>query len=86
MQKMEYILYLIIQVRGGDCMTYEEIKGYIGKTVVVTDIDGKKFRGVITNTESEFDTASGKEEIELDAGKVYYGIPFDEIKSILEIQ
>ena len=67
-------------------MTYEEIKDYIGKKTVVTIKNGKKFRGVITNTESEFDTTSGKEEIELDTGKVFYGIPFDEIKSILEIQ
>lgn len=67
-------------------MTYEKIKDYIGKRVVLTDIDGQKFRGIITNTESEFDTASGKEEIELDAGKVFYGIPFDEIKSIMIIE
>lgn len=67
-------------------MTYEEIKDYIGKKVVLTDIDGQKFKGVITNTESEFDTTSGKEEIELYTGKVYYGIPFDEIKSIMVIE
>lgn len=67
-------------------MTYEEIKGYIGKKVVLTDIDEQKFRGVITNTESEFDTESGKEEIELDTGKVFYGIPIDEVKSVMEIQ
>lgn len=67
----------------GDSMSYDEIKEYIGKKVVLTDIDNKKFRGVITNTESEFDTTSGKEEIELDTGKVCYGIPFDEIKTIL---
>lgn len=79
-------MFQIILVKEGDCMTYDEIKEYIGKKVVLTDIDNKKFRGVITNTESEFDTTSGKEEIELDTGKVFYGIPFDEIKSILEIQ
>ncbi len=67
-------------------MPYEEIKDYIGKRVVLTDIDGQKFRGIITNTESEFDTASGKEEIELDTGKVFYGIPFDEIKEILVVE
>lgn len=67
-------------------MVYEEIKDHIGKKVIVTDIDDQKFMGVITNTESEFDTSSGKEEIELDAGKVYYGIPFDEIKSIMVIE
>lgn len=67
-------------------MTHEEIKDYIGKKVILTDIDNQKFKGVITNTESEFDTSSGKEEIELDAGTCFYGIPFDEIKSIMEIQ
>lgn len=67
-------------------MTYEDISSYIGKKVVLTDVDGKRFRGVITNTESEFDTSSGKEEIELDTGKVYYGIPIDEIDKILEVQ
>lgn len=67
-------------------MTYEEIKKYIGKKVVLTDVDGNKFRGTITNMESEFDTESGKEEIELYTGKVYYGIPFDEIKSIMKIE
>lgn len=67
-------------------MSCNEIKDYIGKLVVLTDIDNQKFRGVITNTESEFDTTSGKEEIELDTGTCFYGIPFDEIKSIIEIK
>lgn len=66
-------------------MTYEKIKDFIGKKVILIDIDNQKFKGIITNTESEFDTTSGKEEVELDTGKVFYGIPFDEIKSILEI-
>lgn len=67
-------------------MTYEEIKEFIGKKVILTDIDKQRFMGVITNTESEFDTFSGKEEIELDAGSCFYGIPFDEIKSIMIIE
>ena len=41
---------------------------------------------MITNTESEFDTESGKEEIELDTGKVWYGIPIDEIEEIMPIE
>ena len=64
-------------------MTYEEIKGFIGKQVIVRDVGGKSFKGIITNTESEYDTSSGKEE--LDAGKVFYGIPLDEVKNIIEI-
>lgn len=86
MQKMEYILFLIIQAKGDDNMLYKEVKEYIGKNVIVTDTSDKKFRGIITNTESEFDTESGKEEIELYTGKVYYGIPLDEIKNIIKIE
>ena len=67
-------------------MSYDEIKDFIGKQVVLTDIDNQKFRGIITNTESEFITTSGKDEVELDAGTCFYGIPFDEIKSIMEIK
>lgn len=66
-------------------MVYEEIKPYIGKKVILTDIDNQKFRGIIFNTESEFDTSSGKEEIEMRVNDVWYGIPFDEIKSIILI-
>lgn len=67
-------------------MTYEKIKDFIGKTVILTDIDGQKFKGIIFNTESAFDTSSGKEEIEMRVNDVWYGIPFDEIKTILVIE
>lgn len=67
-------------------MTYEEIKDFIEKKVLLTDIDDQKFVGIITNTESQFDTPSGKKEIELYTGKAFYGIPFDEIKSIITIE
>ena len=67
-------------------MTYEKIKEFIGKQVVIRDIRGKSFKGIITNTESEYDTSSGKEEVEIDAGKVYYGVPIDEIEKIIEIK
>lgn len=66
-------------------MTYDDIKGFIGKQVIVRDIDGNRIKGLLTNTESEFDTSSGKEEIEIDAGKVFYGVPIDEIEKIIEI-
>lgn len=83
---MEFTLCRTIQAKRGDCMTYEEIKDFIEKKVILTDIDGQKFIGIITNTESQFDTPSGKEEIELYTGKVFYGIPFDEIKTIIAIK
>ena len=47
--------------------------------MVVKTVDDNLFSGIITNTESEFDTESGKEEIKLFTGKVFYGIPLDEI-------
>lgn len=79
-------MFLTIQAKRGDIVEYEQIKEHIGKRVVLTDIDGKKFTGIITNTVSKYDTSSGKEEIELDTGKVYYGFPFEEIKSIMDIE
>ena len=66
-------------------MTYEEVKGFIGKRAIVKATDGVTIKGLITNTESEFDTSSGKEEIEIEAGEVVYGVPIDEIKKIIEI-
>ena len=69
-------------------MEYEEIKPYIGKKTIVKDNYGHTFRGVITNTVSEFDTASGKEEIEMFNEKldVYFGLPYEEISKILIIE
>ena len=66
-------------------MTYDQLEKFLGKKVVVTYMDGRHFRGVFTNTESEFDTASGKDEIELDAGTFCYGHPLDEITDMMEI-
>ena len=63
-------------------MTYEEIKDFIGENVILEDVDEQIFIGRITNTESEFDTSSGKEEIEIKVGNCYVGIPFDEIRTI----
>ena len=65
-------------------MTYDSIKGMLGKKVIVTDVNGKHFKGKFTNTESEFDTESGKEEIEIDTGVIFYGIPLDDIKNMIE--
>ena len=66
-------------------MTYDELTKFLGKTVLVTYLDGRQFQGMFTNTESEFDTASGKDEIELDAGTFCYGIPLDEIMYMEEL-
>lgn len=65
-------------------MRYDDFKEMIGERVRVTTQDGKQFSGLFTNTESEFDTASGEEEIELEmvttSGEEYYvGIEFSDI-------
>lgn len=67
-------------------LTYDSIKGMLGKQVIVTDVSGKHFKGKFTNTESEFDTESGKEEIEIDTGVIFYGIPLDDIKNMIEVK
>ena len=66
-------------------MTYDALTKFLGKPVLVTYMNGRQFRGVFTNTEFEFDTASGKDEIELDAGTFCYGIQLDEITDITEL-
>ncbi len=66
-------------------MQYEEIEKYIGQLVILTDTDGQKFKGIIHNIESWLDTSSGKDEVEIRVEDVWYGIPFDEIKSIIAV-
>ena len=68
-------------------MKYDDFKDMIGKRVIVTTQGGKKYSGLFTNTESEFDTASGEEEIEIEArtasGNPYYiGIEFSNVSKI----
>ena len=60
-------------------MTYDEVKRFLHKKIIMTDIDGNRIKGIFTNTVSEYDTSSGKEEIELDAGKVFYAADPDTI-------
>lgn len=69
-------------------MKYDDFKDMIGKRVRVTTHDGKQFSGLFTNTESEFDTTSGEEEIELrmsttsGAEHYYVGIEFSAIAAM----
>ena len=41
-------------------MTYDEVKRFLHKKIIVTDIDGNRIKGIFTNTVSEYDTSSGK--------------------------
>lgn len=67
------------------------LKDFIGKRVLVTTQDGRQFSGLFTNTESEFDTASGEDEIELEcrtvSGAEYYvGIEFSAVSEIKPLE
>jgi hypothetical protein len=68
-------------------MKYEEFCEKIGKHVIVETYKDGIFKGKFTNTESEFDTSSGEEEIELyiDDGisPHYIGIEFSAIKAMV---
>lgn len=66
-------------------MELEQVKKYIDEKVIVTVKSGRQFQGTLTNIESEFDTESGKEEIELYGEDVSYGIPIEDIDIISEI-
>jgi ribosome maturation factor RimP len=48
-------------------MKYDDFKDMIGKKVQVTTHQGKQYSGFFTNTESEFDTTSGEDEIEIES-------------------
>jgi hypothetical protein len=65
-------------------MKIEEILDKIENEVIITDTEGRIFKGFFSNTESEFDTSSGEEEIEIMIPNkgICIGIPISEIKSI----
>ena len=63
-------------------MTLDELKDYFERKVKVTTTDIKTFEGVFWGVEPYYDTSSGDDEMELDAGSIEIGIPISEIKSI----
>ena len=51
--------------------------------VAIYTTDGKKYTGIITGVENDFETDSGIDEIELDMGKTYFlSIEIPDIKKI----
>lgn len=59
------------------------LTGDIGDKVSVIDVDGQVFRGVYWGLTSEFDTSSGKDEIEVAMGDYYVSLPIDEVQSVV---
>lgn len=56
-------------------MTMFDFKEYFDfeTKVKITTNDGKEYVGIIVGVNNDFDTASGKDEIELDIGNDSYG-------------
>lgn len=59
-----------------------EYYSMIGAKMRITLFDGSVYEGEFGGPESEFDSFSGKQEIELDTGKNLIGFPEDEIASV----
>ena len=76
MKKKDLTKYL------GDVLFHPEQQ----KMVALTFDDGQILRGKIRSYENEFESNSGKEEIDLDTGKIVYGIVIDEIVSVVELE
>ncbi|MCD7951131.1 MAG: hypothetical protein LUG12_12865 [Erysipelotrichaceae bacterium] len=56
------------------------------KEVIVITQEDEEIKGVLWGMESFADTTSGEDEIELYMGRYDIGIPFSDIKDIVEIQ
>ena len=59
-----------------------EYYNMIGVKMRITLFNGSMYEGVFRGPESEFDSESGKPEIELDVGQYLIGFPEDEIASV----
>ena len=61
-----------------------DFKDLFFKKITVTLKDGEKITGVLTGVENDFDTNSGKEEIELAVDDYDIGLEIAEIESVQE--
>ncbi len=68
-------------------MTINDIWGFfdLETTVCVQTSYGSKNTGIITGVENDFETDSGKDEIELDVGDCYLAIYIEDIVSIEKV-
>ncbi len=59
-----------------------DLKKYIDKKVRVIFTDGQTLHGDFTSIVPDYDTDSGKDEMELYIGGAFIQTPIDEVKSI----
>lgn len=67
-------------------MKDEDFAPYFEKQVSLSLIDGKKFEGVFTSLIPDYDTDSGKAEVEIFSDHTYFVIPIDEVKTITKLE
>lgn len=66
-------------------MILKDLKKYIDKKVLVMLSDGRDVIGELDSIAPDYDTESGKDELELFIEGVYIVVPIDEVKSIKTI-
>ncbi len=63
-------------------MIAKDFEKYIDKKVLIMLTDGRGFAGELDSVAPDYDTESGKDELELFMDGAYVVFPVDEIKSI----
>lgn len=63
-------------------MEIKELERYIEKKILVVLTDGRKIIGEFDSVAPDYDTESGKDELELFVGGIYITVPIDEVKNI----
>jgi hypothetical protein len=66
-------------------MILRDLKEYIDKKVLVMLADGRDIIGELDSIAPDYDTESGKDELELFIEGAYIAVPIDEVKSIKTI-
>ena len=66
-------------------MKDEDLAKYIKKKVSLSLID-VKFEGVFTSLIPDYDTDSGKAEVEIFSDHTYFVIPIDEVETITKLE
>nr|DAX90657.1 MAG TPA: Protein of unknown function (DUF2642) [Caudoviricetes sp.] len=66
-------------------MIAKDFEKYIEKKVLVMLTDGRGIAGELDSIAPDYDTESGKDELELFIEGAYIAVPIDEVKSIKTI-
>lgn len=66
-------------------MKMADFKDLFFKNIAVTLKSGETVTGLLTGVENDFDTSSGKDEIELAIGEDDLSLEIDEIESVEEL-